>query len=265
MSYEQLFLKDLDEYKKVIKEYNDKKNRKKICGEQALKPNLYENICFDVYNIDNENLNYYFKFSDDKIVKVTYDELNKNYNIVKKYLNERNKAHFLDTLKNFKNLKETFPENYEKNTEKNTVKLILVSLAIVIYYSKMLKYFQHEISKLDMNKLYNKYDELEYRKVENLLRYITTFYVKTYYKYPLNEIRETSEIIDYLMEHYNIDKQMEELTRNLTIIKDAIFYQIQKKEEKLINRREYIIQILGIVFTILGLLIGFIQIYQVFN
>uniref|UniRef100_UPI000B1B7882 hypothetical protein n=1 Tax=Streptobacillus moniliformis TaxID=34105 RepID=UPI000B1B7882 len=64
MKLEGRFLKDLEDYKKILNGYNDKENKKRICGEQALKPNLYENICFDIYSLNRKTLDYYFKFSE---------------------------------------------------------------------------------------------------------------------------------------------------------------------------------------------------------
>ena len=56
------------------------------------------------------------------------------------------------------------------------------------------------------------------------------------------------------MEKYNIDAQIEELEKNLNLIREIGVYHLERKEEKTIERW-------NIIFAVIGIIIAFIEVF----
>ena len=118
----------------------------------------------------------------------------------------------------------------------------------------MIKYYQEEVAKLEIENFYKNINEKNLKKIEKIIGELTIFFTKVYYHYPLYEEREVSEYIVYLMEKYNIDLQIEELEKNLNLIREIGIYQLESKEGKVRERW-------NTIFALIGLGIAFLEIF----
>jgi len=130
-----------------------------------------------------------------------------------------------------------FPNETENMSEADkikirTKKLETVARVIVRYYYDITKYFQERISALDIEKLYDEYSEEGLKEIERIMQEITLFYAKMYYKYPLAEEKKASKALKEEMERYNVDEQLAELEKTVSLIRDIVSYQLERKREK---------------------------------
>ncbi len=207
-----------------------------ICDRESLKPNLRNNITVSVPPEGNY-FYYYFKLSENMITR-------------------------LKAEKKFPKESPEMTENERK--EVSNEKLKMIAEAIGVYYYNMTKYFQEQIAGLDIEKLYAEYSEEGLKKIERIIQIITLFYAKIYYKYPLIEERRSSEELLKIMERFNIDEQLTELEKVVSLIREIVSYQLKIKQEKQKEiedeRREKwnkIFAAIGIVLAVLEIVQGF--------
>ena len=203
-----------------------------ICGNDTLKPNLKNKISLFV-NKTSDYYDYYFKLSENKITQISR--------------------------------KRKFPDEDKNMTKYNTERLKLLGEAISKYYSVMITYFQEKVSELDIEKLYLNYSADDFMKVENILKEMTLFYTKMYYKYPISENRKSSKDIEEILKKYNIEEQIQELERTLNLIRNIARYQIRKKEEQIKEKEKTRSNLWNISFAVIGIIIGVVQIIQAFK
>lgn len=232
-----IFKLDKDKYVKrkeyILKklENRDKSEEKevKIAGENALKPNLSNHIKFIIF--EDSQLIYYFKKYDIYVVVGNYSKNSDNEN-----LND-----FISKIEN-------------NDTSINSEKLKLLGKVILKFYKNMINEFQGKISNLNIDYC-KEYSNEDLNKVENVYNEIVDFFINVYYKYPLNEDNQSSIEIEEALKKYNIDDEVSELERKLSIIKNIIEMKIQKKSES--KREKW-----NIIFTIIGIILALLQVLQ---
>ena len=218
-----------------------KKSKKRVCGKDALKGNLLDNITYGIPNEDKDSQYfYYFKMSEEKVTAI---KVNKRFPKEVELSNENDN-----------------PEIIKLRTEN----LKTVGEAIIYYYSEIVKYFQIKIASLDIERLYKDYSEEGLKEIEDVMQEITLFYAKMYYKYPIQEERKTSIKLHKEIQDYNIDEQFNELEKTISLIRDIIAYQLERKREKENKIEEAKKEKWNIIFTIIGILLAIIQVIQPF-
>lgn len=221
---------ELDEFKK---KYINEEN--KVCGKDTLKGNLRDNISYSNIEKDKNYYYYFFKISEEKYTAI---KVNKK-----------------------------FPEEIEKNSEDDKIRkenLRIVGEAIVYYYSEIVKYFQIKIATLDFERLYEDYSEEGLKKIEKIIQEITLFYAKMYYRYPIREVRSSSTKLHEVMEEYNIDEQFNELEKTVSLIRDIINYQLERKREKEKEKEDKRSENWNKIFAAIGTALAVIEIVQGF-
>ena len=199
-------------------------DRTKISRRNSLKPNLRNSIFLGKSKID-EKFYYYFRTNDNFMTAFILNE---------------------EAFKIF--------ENSNDSEKLDNKRLKLTSTLIVLYYKKMIKYYQEEVANLEIENFYKNINEKNLKKIEKIIGELTIFFTKVYYHYPLYEEREVSEYIVYLMEKYNIDLQIEELEKNLNLIREIGIYQLESKEGKVRERW-------NTIFALIRLGIAFLEIF----
>ena len=221
---------ELNEFKK---KYINEEN--KVCGKDTLKGNLRDNISYSNIEKDKNYYYYFFKISEEKYTAI---KVNKK-----------------------------FPEEIEKNSEDDKIRkenLRIVGEAIVYYYSEIVKYFQIKIATLDFERLYEDYSEEGLKKIEKIIQEITLFYAKMYYRYPIREVRSSSTKLHEVMEEYNIDEQFNELEKTVSLIRDIINYQLERKREKEKEKEDKRSENWNKIFAAIGTALAVIEIVQGF-
>ena len=222
-------LKECEEKKYINREYE-------VCGKNALKPNLLNNITVSVPKT-YDRYYYYFKLSDNLITR---------FMVNGQFPNETENMSEADKIKI------------------RTKKLETVARVIVRYYYDITKYFQERISALDIEKLYDEYSEEGLKEIERIMQEITLFYAKMYYKYPLAEEKKASKALKEEMERYNVDEQLAELEKTVSLIRDIVSYQLESKREKEKEKAEKKSEIWNMIFATIGVVLAIIQIVQGF-
>ncbi|WP_374124345.1 hypothetical protein [Leptotrichia hongkongensis] len=225
---------ELNKLKKYINEEN------KVCGKDALKGNLRDNISYNNPGNDKNHYYYYFKMSNEKFTVI---KVNKK-----------------------------FPVELETNSKDDDSKIIkirkenleTVGEAIIYYYSEIVKYFQIKIATLDFERLYEDYSEEGLKKIEKIIQEITLFYAKMYYRYPIREVRSSSTKLHEVMEEYNIDEQFNELEKTVSLIRDIINYQLERKREKEKEKEDKRSENWNKIFAAIGIALAVIEIVQGF-
>ena len=209
---------DTGEFEKNIEQMSSQN----ISKRNSLKPNLRNSI-FLGKNKKDGKFYYYFKTGNNFLTAFILNE---------------------EAFKIFNNKDEKF----------DTKRLKLTSTLIVLYYKKMIKYYHEEVADLEIEDLYKDFNEKNLNRIEKIIKELTIFFTKVYYHYPLYEEREVSEYLEYLMEKYNINAQIEELEKNLNLIREIGVYHLERKEEK--TRERW-----NIIFAVIGIIIAFIEVF----
>ena len=66
------------------------------------------------------------------------------------------------------------------------------------------------------------------------------------------------------MERYNVDEQLAELEKTVSLIRDIVSYQLERKREKEKEKAEKKSEIWNMIFATIGVVLAIIQIVQVF-
>nr|WP_315047075.1 hypothetical protein [uncultured Leptotrichia sp.] len=214
------------------KEKNYINNDYRVCGQNALKPNLRDSITVSVPFKNAKYYFYYFKLSENKITRIKVDD--------------------------------EFPVGENDDVKVNTKKLEIIAKVIPFYYYCITKYFQEKIASLDIQKLYNEYSEEGLKKVEKIMQEITLFYAKMYYEFPMLENRKKAEKTLELMEKLNVNEQLKELEKTISLIRDIVNYQLERKREREKEEEAKRSEKWNMIFTTIGVVLAIIQIVQGF-
>ena len=238
----ELYNKEIFLTQEELNDFREKKyinEENKVCGKNALKGNLIDNINYSDPGNDR-NYYYYFKISEERVTAI---KVNKKFPKEIELSNENDN-----------------PEIIKFRTEN----LRTVGKAIIYYYSEIVKYFQIKIASLDIKSLYKDYSEEGLKEIEDVMQEITLFYAKMYYKYPFQEERKTSIKLHEEIQDYNIDEQFNELEKTISLIRDIITYQLERKREKENKIEEAKKERWNIICTIIGILLAIVQVIQPF-
>ena len=85
-----------------------------------------------------------------------------------------------------------------------------------------------------------------------------------YYKYPLVEEKKASKALKEEMERYNVDEQLAELEKTVSLIRDIVSYQLERKREKEKEKDEKKSERWNMIFATIGVVLAIIQIVQGF-
>ena len=117
---------------------------------------------------------------------------------------------------------------------------------------------------MDIQKLYNEYSEEGLKKVEKIMQEITLFYAKMYYEFPMLENRKKAEKTLELMEKLNVNEQLKELEKTISLIRDIVNYQLERKREREKEEEAKRSEKWNMIFTTIGVVLAIIQIVQGF-